>query len=339
MTGRGRVDVHHHLVPPAYKQWLRSRGSTAGGLAIPSWSVRSAVEVMDAHEIATAILSISTPGVDFEDPAETRAQARMVNEYAAEVSRAHPTRFGFFATLTLPDVEGALEEARYAFDELGADGVVLMTNAQGRYLGEPEFKPLFKELNRRGAVVFVHPSELPLAPVPGLAPYLIDFLLETTRSALSMARGGILDLKNLKIILSHAGGFLPYAAYRVAPFARASPLGIELPAGMEWVPSFRAVDLLRRYYFEVALSASPSALPSLLAFAAPGHVLFGSDFPYAPEGLGDAFTGMLDAYELPDDVRHSIDRGAAETLFPRVATRTVAVAPPPRQRRPHWWSG
>jgi predicted TIM-barrel fold metal-dependent hydrolase len=336
MAGRTRIDVHHHVVPPRYKSWLEANGVTAGGLGIPSWSVKAAIDVMDANETATAVLSVSTPGVDIGGGTRARAKAHEVNEYAAEVCRARPDRFGFFATLTLPDVDSALEEARYALDELDAVGVVLPANVRGRYLGDATFRPLFKELSRRGVVVFVHPSELPGAPVPGLAPYVVDFLLDTTRSAVSMARGGVLDLRNLKIILSHAGGFLPYAAYRVAPFVGSLPIGVEPPPGVEWDP-FRAVKLLRRYYFDLALSASPSALPSLLAFAAPGHVLFGSDFPYAPAMLGKAVTSMLDAYELSDDLRRSIDRGAAEALFPRLATAGGSASPRPARRRPRWW--
>ena len=206
MGGRGRIDVHHHIVPPRYKEWLESNRVTAGGLAIPSWSVNVAIDEMDAKEIATAVVSVSTPGVDVASGSQAGAKAREVNEYAAEVCRTHPDRFAFFATLTLPDVDGSLEEARYALDQLGALGVILPASVRGRYLGDVAFRPLFKELNRSGAVIFVHPSGLPAEPVAGQPPYVVDFLLDTTRSALSMAHGGVLDLRHLKIILAHAGG-------------------------------------------------------------------------------------------------------------------------------------
>jgi predicted TIM-barrel fold metal-dependent hydrolase len=305
---RGRIDTHHHIVPPAYAAWLKRIGVRAGGLPIPDWNVESTVALMDKFGIETAILSVSTPGVHLGDDAEARDKARKVNEYSAEVARTHAGRFGFFATLTLPDVKGSLTELAYAFDQLHADGVVLLANSGGITLGEKEFDPLFDELNRRNAVVFVHPSQLPgIAPVTSLPPFIADFLLDTTRAATRLAASGTLDrCPNLKIILSHAGGFVPYAAYRLAMAAS---------------PSGNAADglaQLQKYYFDIALSGSPTALPSLLAFAKPGHVTFGSDWPYAPEPVIAAFTGMYAGYAIEDSTRASIDRGTAEQLFPRL---------------------
>ncbi len=234
-----------------------------------------------------------------------------LNRYTAEVVKERPARFGFFATLTLPDVDGALAEAAYALDTLGADGVILLANAAGSYLGSKAFDPLFDELNRRKAVIFVHPTAIPgLAPLDGIPPYAADFLLDTTRAAINLARSGTLSrCPDLKIILSHAGGFLPYAAYRVA--VSASPAGDALEGLAE----------LQRFYFDTALSSSPSALPGLLAFAAPGHITYGSDWPYAPDVAVQAFNGRYEGYDLDRGVRAGIDRGTAETLFPRLARR------------------
>src|SRR5215510_3229554 len=138
-----RIDVHHHVVPPAYGEWLRSQGLTAGGLPIPEWTAESTLALMEGQGIATGVMSVSAPGVHVGDDAEARRMAREVNEFAAEVVRSHPGRFGFFATLTLPDVDGALAEAAHAFDRLGADGVVLLANTQGEYLGATDHDPLF----------------------------------------------------------------------------------------------------------------------------------------------------------------------------------------------------
>jgi predicted TIM-barrel fold metal-dependent hydrolase len=303
-----RVDVHHHMVPASYAQWLRDRGSAAGGLPIPDWNAEASLELMDARGIETAILSVSTPGVHLGDDAEARARAREVNEIAAKVVHDHPSRFGFFATLTLPDVDGALVELAYAFDTLRADGVVLLANSRGAYLGDPRFDALFDELNRRRAVVFVHPSIIPgLEPLPGVPAFVADFLLDTTRAAIGLARSGTLDrCPELTVILSHAGGFVPYAAYRVALAASAAGNPLE------------GLVRLKRFHFDVALSSSPTALPSLLAFAEAGHVLYGSDFPYAPVGAVAAFAGLYEGFPLPDAQRASIDHGAAEALFPRL---------------------
>jgi len=304
----GRVDTHHHVVPPDYADWLRQRGAELSGMPTPNWSSETALALMDECGVETAILSVSTPGVHLGDDAEARAMARDVNEYAAAMVRSHPRRFGFFATLCLPDMRGSLIELEHAFDTLGADGVVLLANNRGVYLGDKSFDPLFEELNQRKAVVFVHPSFVPgLEPLPGIPTFVADFLLDTTRAAILLARSGTLDrYPDLKVILAHAGGIVPYAAYRMS--AAASPSG----------NPFDGVAQLKRFYFDTALSGSPTALPSLLAFAETDHVLFGSDFPFAPAPVVRAFTGMYEAFAMTDPQRRSIDRGAAGQLFPRL---------------------
>ena len=247
------IDVHQHALPIPYSGWLRSKGvHDAGGRALPGWSPEEALRLMDEQGIATAILSVSAPGVHLDpsrrsDP-EARAMARRVNELVARAAADHPTRFGFFATLTLPDVDGALEEARYALDTLGASGVILLANTHGRYLGAPEDEPLLAELNRRRAVVFVHPRELPGPPVEGIPPFAADFLLDTTRAAYRLVQSGaIARHPDLRIILSHAGGFVPYASHRLA-------MGIT--AVTQRAP-FEVLDDFRRFYFDTALSGSP----------------------------------------------------------------------------------
>ncbi len=312
---RRRIDVHHHVLPPGYVAWLRQNGlADAGGRELPAWSVAETLRLMDEREIATAILSVSTPGVRLpsgRDDAEARALAREVNEFAAELGRSHPGRFGFFATLSLPDVEGALAEAEHAMGALGAAGVVLLANTQGRYLGEREDAPLFAALERLGAIVFVHPAELPGPRVPGMPPFAADFLLDTTRAAFRLVQAGVPRRHpRLKIILSHAGGFVPYASHRL--MVTLAGEGGRAPAEI--------LEDLRSFYFDTALSGSPAALPSLLAFAKPGHVLFGSDWPYAPAPVIRYFTDQLDAYAALDAAGHdAIDRRSAAALFPKLA--------------------
>ncbi len=308
MTPDLRIDTHQHIVPPRYGAWLHEQGLSAGGLPIPDWSLEGALDMMQAARIERAVLSISTPGVHLGDDAQARDMAREVNEFCADLVKQHPQRFGFFATLTLPDVEGAIAEARYALDVLKADGVVLLANAGGTYLGDPAWEPLIDELNQRHAVVFVHPSFLPGPSVEGIPAYAADFLLDTTRAALSYAKSGALErYPHLKVILSHGGGFLPYAAERVARVC--SPDGGN-PAG---------IARLQQFYFDVALSSSPYALPALLAFAKPSHILYGSDWPHAPKARGLHFADMLDAFALSAEQRSAIHRGNALALFPRLA--------------------
>lgn len=308
MTPALRIDTHQHIVPPRYGAWLHEQGLSAGGLPIPDWSLEGALDMMQAARIERAVLSISTPGVHLGDDAQARDMAREVNEFCAALVKQHPQRFGFFATLTLPDVEGAIAEARYALDVLKADGVVLLANVGGTYLGDPAWEPLMAELNQRHAVVFVHPSFLPGPSVEGIPAYAADFLLDTTRAALSYAKSGALErYPHLKVILSHGGGFLPYAAERVARVC--SPDGGN-PAG---------IARLQQFYFDVALSSSPYALPALLAFAKPSHILYGSDWPHAPKARGLHFADMLDAFALSAEQRSAIHRGNALALFPRLA--------------------
>lgn len=308
MTTVSRIDTHMHIVPPRYADWLRELGINAGGREIPEWTVASALDLMDSVDASGAVMSVSTPGVHLGDYAKARAMARDVNEFAARHAHDHPSQLGFFATLTLPDVEGAIAEAVYALDTLQADGVVLLANVRGTYLGDEAFAPLMAELDRRHAVVFVHPSELPAPPVPGIPPFAADFLLDTTRAAINMVRNGWMErFANLKVILSHAGGFLPYAAERVARVCA--------PDGSQAAGLAR----LRKFYFDTALSSSPYALPALLAFAQPDHITFGSDWPYAPKERSQHFARLLDDYPLSESQRTAIHQDNARQLFRRWA--------------------
>ena len=312
MTQRRRIDVHHHILPPRYSSWLRAQGvSDAGGRELPAWSVEETLRLMDEREIAKAIVSVSAPGVHPDpkkrDDATARAMAREVNEFAARLAQDQPERFGFFAMLTLPDVAGALREQEHAFDALGAAGVVLLASSLGEYLGAPEHEELFAELDRRGAVVFVHPNILPAPAVPGMPPFAADFLLDTTRAAYRLVQSGVVRrFPRLKIILSHAGGFVPYASHRLA-------IAI-FGEGKRPLPE--VLEDFRSFWFDTAISGTPAALPSLLAFAKPGQVLFGSDWPFLPAPAIALFTGMLDGYAALDAAGHAaIDRSNALRLF------------------------
>ena len=307
----GRIDVHQHLLPSRYLKALEDSGETAGGWPMPSWSPGAAIAMMDDAGIATGVLSISAPGVHFGDDAAARDLAREINDLQAELVQDAPDRFGHFAVLPLPDFDGAVAEAVRALDDLHADGVVLLSNAHGHYLGDPAYEPLCTELAARRTVVFVHPAEPPIARLDGLPSPLLDFPFDTTRAALDLVAHGVFDRHpDLRIILSHAGGFLPFAAHRFAGAAMFNPG--TTPDGI--------LAGLRKFYFDTALSATPTALPSLYAFAEPGHVLYGSDFPFAPAAWRAEFDRNLTTYEGPGAGRFpDVDRTAAEALFPRLA--------------------
>ncbi|MFJ6541680.1 amidohydrolase family protein [Streptomyces sp. NPDC091385] len=256
--------------------------------------------------------SVTSPGVHLGDDADARELARAVNEYGAEVVKDRPDRFGHFASIPLPDVDAAVAEAVYALDVLGADGVVLMSNAHGKYLGDADFEPLWAELDRRSANVFVHPAQPPMTLLPGTPAPLADYVFDTTRTALNMVLNGVMDrYRNVRVILSHGGGFLPYAAYR---FSGLTATVVDPERDAEDI-----VRALKRFYFDTALSASPSALPSLLAFAEPGHVLYGSDWPFAPTEAGSYYNHFLETYpDFAPGQAAAVNRGNAEALFPRL---------------------
>jgi predicted TIM-barrel fold metal-dependent hydrolase len=318
-----RIDTHHHMIPPDYRKALRRAGiDEAGGRALPDWSPQGSLKTMAELDIATAIVSVSTPGTTFlPNPADASALARDLNEYGADLVASAPDRFGFFATVPMPHIDESVAETVRALDDLEADGVVLLANNDGTYLGQEGQDALWVALDAHSAVVFIHPADLPGPTVPGVAPWAADFLLDTTRAAYLLVRNGIRrNYPNIRFILSHAGGFVPYASHRMA-------VAILADTGRSPADS---LDDFSTFYFDTALSSSAAALPTLLAFAKPGHVTFGSDWPFAPVAAGRLFAAGLETYAgLDNTTRDAIDRTNAIALFPRLGTAPV---PPPASR-------
>lgn len=316
-----RIDTHHHMVPPEYRKVLDRAGiGDAGGRAMPDWTPEASLDAMAKLGVATAILSVSAPGTTMLPAAvDAAALARDLNDYSAELVAAQPDQFGFFATLPMPHLDASVAELVRALDELGADGVFLLANSAGTYVGAQGQDALFAELDKRSAVVFIHPAELPGPAIDGVLPFAADFLLDTSRAAYLLVRNGIRRrYPNIRFILSHAGGFVPYASYRMA-------MGIASDFGGS--PADH-LDDFAGFYFDTALSSTAAALPSLLAFAKPGHVTFGSDFPFAPVEVSQLFAAGLESYGGLDDAgRIAIDRTNALALFPRLGAAAPLPAP------------
>jgi len=305
-----RIDVHQHLVPPFWSKDLESHGGDPSGWDSPRWSPEDAITYMDSLEIATGVLSLTAPSIEGWAGKERVDMARRVNDYGAGLVQRRPDRFGFFATLALPDVDAALTEVGRAFDQLQVDGVVLMSNYEGMYLGHPSFESVWKELDRRGAVVYIHPAKPQMPLLQGIPGPVIDYPFDSTRTAVDLvAAGHMTRFRSIKMILSHAGGFLPYAAARFAELLHA-------------LNPKRTVEALtsdmQAFYFDTALS-TPTGLPSLLAFAAPGHILFGSDYPYAPVPVATSFTEHLDTYQGFESGQLAEINIAARALLPRLS--------------------
>ncbi|TMS51836.1 amidohydrolase family protein [Mycobacterium sp. DBP42] len=324
-----RIDTHHHMIPPAYRKALQKAGiDEAGGRALPDWSPEASLQTMAELDVATAVLSVSTPGTTFlPNASDATALAIDLNDYAADVFASQSDRFGFFATLPMPHVEAATTEAIRALDTLGADGVVLLANNGGTYLGQRGQDDLWAALEARSAVVFIHPAELPGPVVPGVVPFAADFLLDTTRAAYLLVRNGIRrKYPTIKFVLSHAGGFVPYASHRMA-------VAIMGDTGRSPADT---LDDFASFYFDTALSSSAAALPTLLAFAKPGHITFGSDWPFAPLPASRLFAAGLDTYDgLDAAARQAINRDNALALFPRLGGAPTATAQSPLDQVRH----
>jgi aminocarboxymuconate-semialdehyde decarboxylase len=309
------IDVHHHILPDEFWRATNDAHSPVGGIAPPPWSKAMMLSYMDDAGINVAVTSISTPGVHMGDDAAARSLARRVNEIGAGLMQERPDRFGGFAALPLPDVDGALRELEYGFDTLKLDGVVLFSNARGIYLGDARFRPLFDELERRKAVVFVHPtaSPDPSAHGLGLPDSLIDFTADTTRAVAQLHYGNTFArTPNVKYIFSHAGGTIPYLATR---FGIVDAMNVI--AGAE--ERGTAAETLRRLYWDTALSWKPPILHMLRTEIGLGQVLFGSDFPYLRRDLAVACRGEVEASaELTRDEARAVLSGNALRLFPRL---------------------
>jgi len=312
----GRIDVHAHYVPAGLQASVPTAPIFRG---FATWHTEAALEVMDRQGIATAILSMvlwtamfAAPG----DPVAIRQVARSSNEAAADAIRSHPGRFGGFARLPLPDVDAALAEIDYALGTLRLDGVVLLTNHDGVYPGDSRLDPVFDELNRRKAIVFLHPT-LPACvehTALGYAPSLLEFVFDTTRAVTHLALSGTLErCPDLQLIVPHAGGTIPFLVDRISLLADRFVPGTQMraPAGVE--------AYFRRLYYELAISTNPHAVASVLQLVGPERLLYGSDWPALDEADVHNLIELLNSNPLlqPDD-RARIERQNALKLFPRL---------------------
>jgi aminocarboxymuconate-semialdehyde decarboxylase len=314
------VDIHHHMLPDFFWRATNEGDQPVGGIAPPPWSRASTLAFLDDAGIDVAVTSISTPGVH-TGGADTaaRALARRCNELAAELTRDRPDRFGGFACLPLPDVDGALAELAYALDVLRLDGVVLFSNARGVYLGDARFAPLFDELQRRRAVVLVHPNRSPdpSAHALGLPDSLIDFTADTTRAIAHLHYSNTFArTPDVRYVFSHAGGTVPYLAGR---FGIVDEMNV-IPGAANRAT---AADTFRRLYWDTALSWGDPVLHMLREVVGIDQVVFGSDYPYLRRDLAVGCRQRIETSpELTDRERTAVLGGTAVRLIPRLASLT-----------------
>lgn len=315
MTGK-LFDVHTHFVPDVYRQAAVAAGwGTPDGMpGIPAWTERGMLEMMDTIGIAKGILSISSPGVYFGDGAAARDLSRKVNLEGAALKARWPDRLGLFASLPLPDVDGALAEIAFAFDELDAEGIYLQSNAGGIYPGDSAFERVFAELDRREAIVFLHPTS-PACPCCGdrerpMPRPVLDFMFETTRAVTNLVLSGTLDrFPRIKLIVPHAGATLPVLLDRIVWTAGLNPNMTDL-AGEALRATFG------RLYFDLAGAPVPRLLPALRSFADATHLFYGSDWPHTPQPVVAQLREDLDTFlgDEPDFLA-AVQFGNAARLF------------------------
>src|ERR1700733_6353530 len=310
------VDLHQHIIPDFYWDASNEDGDAAGGINPPRWSLEGAIAYLDEARINVAVPSISTPGVHFGDDAAARALARRVNEYFAEIKRQRPDRFGAFASLPLPDIDGSLAELEHALDVLELDGVSLMSNAGDRYLGDSYFDEVFAELQRRGAVVFIHPtgSPDPIAHTLGLPDALLDYPVDTSRAIAKLHYSNTFArTPDVKYVFVHAGGTIPYLAPRFA-----------IVDEMDVIPGEKSrgafADVLPRLHWDTASAFSDPVLQMLRSVTGLGNVMFGTDYPYPRDAISiGGLRQIQNTAELDDGERHAVLGRSAARLIPRLA--------------------
>jgi predicted TIM-barrel fold metal-dependent hydrolase len=313
-ASRGLIDVHHHLLPPTFI--TATQGRFVNPAQITSWSLDKAIAEMDANGVAVAFSSVTQPGVWLGKGVQAaRALSRECNEYQARVSQDHPTRFGAFAVLPLPDTEGSLRELEYSLDTLKADGIGLLTSYEDKWLGDPLFMPVLEELNRRRAVVYVHPNAADCCRMlmPSVSPNMVEYPQDTTRAITNLLFTGALNrLRDIRFIFSHGGGTLPMLAGRIAQLAT--------PRDLEKIPNGVEAEL-RRLYYEIANTAHRPAIAALKEVAPISQIMFGTDYPFVP--IRSTAEGMT-RVGLSAAEQRAIAFENAITLLPRAKARTQA---------------
>jgi len=309
------IDTHHHIYPPEYtkrnlKRIVDDAPTTAAAL-YTNWTPRSSLDQMDQNGVATAIASMTSPAMWLGNNEEGRRNARECNEYGAQLTKDFPGRFGMFATLPLPDVDGCLSEIQHAFDVLKLDGIGLLTSYDGgKLLGHKQFAPVFDELNRRKAVIFVHPTVSCCGhPDPLVGGPSIDFPVDTTRTITSLVYSGtIARCPDLRFIFSHGGGVTLMLTSRLAGGSlKPEDKARIIPNGFE--------GELRKFYYDIAsVAVNPIAMAAVFKAYPKDHLLFGSDIPFWKI---ETIATAMNRFEIsPSDLR-GIQRENALQLLPR----------------------
>lgn len=280
IMGQTVVDVHTHNILPGYLEVLKKHGAELEEtFPLPAWNVDAHLQFMEEAGIEYSVLSMSAPQPYYGDAEESRRIIRRVNEETAAIKAAHPAKFKFCASLPLPDVQAAIDEAIYVLDTLGADGIKLASNSRGQYIGDAALDPLMEVLNERNAVVIIHPhrpTPYPEEIIKTTPLAIYEYPAETTRGIVNMiARNVLVRYPNIKVVIPHCGSFLPMAIPRMKAIHPAM-LQNGLMEPIDWEGN------LSRLYYDLAGGATPEVMKMLLTITSPDHIMYGSDYPYQP---------------------------------------------------------
>ena len=304
----GWIDVHHHSSPPAYADVLMQKKLLPKPLT--GWTLEKTIADMDEAGVATAMNSIVAPGVWFGDAEQARHLARECNEYGAKLVADYPGRFGNFATLTLPDIDGSLNEIAYAFDTLKADGIMLFTSYGDKWLGDPFFDPVFEELNRRKAVVFTHPTTNACCAnlLPDISSAEIEYGTDTTRAIVRMVYSGSAKrYPDIRMIFSHGGGTMPYLIGRfVGRVSRGSAARDQ--------HNFQAE--IGRFYYDTAQTFNAVPMTALKQVVPISQILFGTDYPY--RSSQENTNGLTASKAFDAEQLQAVKRRNALQILPRL---------------------
>ena len=305
-TPARRIDVHHHFIPPFHVEAMTARRIGPS----PKWSPAMSIEEMDRSGIATSVLSIAQPGVWLGgDRDEQRKLARQLNDYGARMVQDHKGRFGLFACIAPPDVDGSLKEIEYAFETLKADGIGLLTSYGDTYLGDKSLEPVWAELNRRKAVIYVHPTtpDCCKGVVPGIPPGSIEYATDSTRTIAHIVFSGTADkFPDIRWIFSHSGGTLPFLTARFIQQAK-----VQKQAWLKDGP----MPAFARFYYELAQGNTSGQLAALLEMVKVSQLLYGTDYPF--RGGAEVNDGIKARGFSADDLR-AIEYDTAMKLLPRL---------------------
>lgn len=305
-----RIDLHAHVVPSRYRDRLAANADEVA-LVVPG--PEQLLADMERWRIDGCVISL---GGNVQAGSDDAALVRLVNEGLADLVREQPHRLAAIASLPLPDVDASLRELEYALDTLDLDGVLLLSNSRGVYLGDRRLDPLFEELNRRGVYCFVHPDFPPAQPLPHPGRWY-EFPFDTTRAMVHMALNGAFDrYPDVRMQWAHLGGTIPFLAHRIS--SQASRMADVTAGAAE--PDL--MTYFQRQWYDSGLSPHYGLVAAARDIVPIEKLVFGTDWPWFPRpASGDDPQPQLAAVG-PD--RTKIDWENARELVPRFVRRVTA---------------